>query len=123
MQITDNFNISEFMSKDGAKMPDNVLVNIKELAKNLQVIRNIVCAPISINSAYRSILHNKAVGGAKNSYHVKGMAADITIEGLTPKEVHSLLLDLIKEGKISEGGLGLYNSFTHYDIRKTKARW
>ena len=123
MQITDNFNTSEFECNDGSKMPDKVLVNIKELAKYLQVIRNIVCVPITINSAYRSILHNKAVGGAKNSYHVKGMAADITIEGLTPKKVHTLLLDLIKEGKISEGGLGLYNSFVHYDFRGTKARW
>ena len=123
MQITENFNISEFMSKDGAKMPHNVLVNIKELAKNLQVIRNIVCAPISINSAYRSILHNKAVGGAKNSYHVKGMAADVTIQGLTPKDVHTLLSELMEDGTISQGGLGKYDSFTHYDIRKTRARW
>ena len=123
MQITENFNSSEFECKDGSKMPDSVLVNVKELAKNLQVIRNVVCAPITINSAYRNAIYNKQIGGANKSLHLVGKASDITIQGLTPKEVHTLLLDLIKEGKISEGGLGLYNSFVHYDIRGTKARW
>tara|TARA_R110000803_G_scaffold7880_1_gene25355 strand:+ start:276 stop:647 length:372 start_codon:yes stop_codon:yes gene_type:complete len=123
MQITENFNSSEFECKDGSKMPDSVLNNIKELAKNLQVIRNVVCAPITINSAYRNAIYNKQIGGANKSLHLVGKASDITIQGLTPKEVHSLLLDLINDGKISEGGLGLYNSFVHYDIRGTKARW
>ena len=123
MQITENFNSSEFECKDGSKMPESVLNNIKELAKNLQIIRDFVCEPITINSAYRNAIYNKQIGGANKSFHLVGKASDITIQGLTPKEVHTLLLDLIKEGKISEGGIGLYNSFVHYDIRGTKARW
>ena len=125
MQITENFNSSEFECKDGSKMPESVLNNIKELAKNLQIIRDFVCAPITINSAYRNAIYNKQIGGANKSLHLVGKAADITIQGLTPKEVHTLLLDLINDGKISEGGLGLYETrgFVHYDIRGTKARW
>ena len=104
-------------------MPDSVLVNVKELAKNLQIIRDLVCVPITINSAYRNAIYNKQIGGANKSLHLVGKASDITIQGLTPKEVHTLLSDLMEEGTIAEGGLGSYNSFTHYDIRGTKARW
>ena len=123
MQLTENFNSSEFQCKDGSKMPENILKNIKELAKNLQIIRDFVCEPININSAYRNAIYNKQIGGANKSLHLVGKAADITIKGLTPKEVYNIIIILIKEGKISEGGIGLYNSFLHYDIRGTKSRW
>ena len=123
MKLTDNFNKIEFESKDGSEMPDWVLVNIKELAENLQVIRDIVCKPIHINSAYRSPEHNEKIGGVKNSFHKKGIAADITDKGKTPRQLAKLILDLIKQGDISQGGVGLYNGFVHYDIRGTTARW
>ena len=123
MKLTENFNKIEFESKDGSEMPDSVLVNVKELAKNLQIIRDLVCVPITINSAYRNAIYNKQIGGANKSLHLVGKASDITIKGMTPKEVHTLLSNLMEEGTIAEGGLGSYNSFTHYDIRGTKARW
>tara|TARA_R110000765_G_scaffold57194_1_gene112364 strand:+ start:5691 stop:6068 length:378 start_codon:yes stop_codon:yes gene_type:complete len=123
MKLTENFNREEFDCKDGSKMPDSVLVNVKELAKNLQIIRDLVCVPITINSAYRNAIYNKQIGGANKSLHLVGKASDITIKGMTPKEVHTLLSNLMEEGTIAEGGLGSYNSFTHYDIRGTKARW
>ena len=37
--------------------------------------------------------------------------------------VYDVVESLISEGLISEGGLGLYKTFIHYDIRGTKARW
>jgi hypothetical protein len=40
MKLTENFSKSEFDSKDGAAMPLEVLQNIKELANNLQVLRD-----------------------------------------------------------------------------------
>ena len=123
MKLTENFSREEFDCKDGSKMPDSVLVNVKELAKNLQIIRDLVCVPITINSAYRNAIYNKQIGGANKSLHLVGKASDITIKGMTPKEVHTLLSNLMEEGTIAEGGLGSYNSFTHYDIRGTKARW
>lgn len=123
--ITKNFSFSEFDSKDGAKMPVAVKQNIRKLAKNLQVIRDTVGKAVHINSAYRSPEHNKKIGGVPNSQHVLGNAADIRIDGMTPKEVGTLLEKLIKEKKISEGGIGVYptHGFTHYDIRFKKARW
>jgi uncharacterized protein YcbK (DUF882 family) len=51
------------------------------------------------------------------------MAADIKVKGLTPLEVYNAIEKLIADGKMKQGGLGLYRSWVHYDIRGVKARW
>lgn len=123
MKLTANFSLSEFNCKSGALMPANVLNNIKILAEQLQVLRNEINAPISINSGYRSPAHNAKVGGAKASQHLLGNAADIVVKGYTPKQVAEVIERLISEGKMLQGGLKAYNSFCHYDCRQIKARW
>lgn len=123
MKLTKNFRLSEFESKDGAEMPKEVLINIVKLACQLQILRNKLQRPIHINSGYRLPEHNKAVGGAENSQHVLGKAADIVVEGLKPIEVKIAIEALINQGDLLQGGLSDYSTFTHYDIRKTKARW
>ena len=45
------------------------------------------------------------------------------ILGMTPKEVALVIEGLIESGKMKEGGIGVYPTFTHYDIRNRKARW
>ena len=122
MKLTENFSKSEFDSKDGAAMPLEVLQNIKELANNLQVLRDHLGKSISINSGYRSPSHNKKIG-VKNSQHLLGTAADILVKGMQPSEVAKAIVQLIAEGKMKEGGLKAYATFTHYDIRGFKARW
>lgn len=122
-KLSKNFDWSEFQSKDGAPMPDFVKENIQKLVKNLEVIRAAAGAPMRINSGYRSPAHNASIGGAKNSFHMKGMAADFTIKGLTIPQSISLIEKLISQGKIMEGGLGTYKTFIHYDIQGKKRRW
>lgn len=122
-QITKNFNLDEFSSKDGGTMPKDVEKNIRELAKNLQVIRNYFNLPLSITSGYRSPAHNTKIGGAKNSQHMYGRAADFSIAGTSPIEVAKGIESLIAAGKIKQGGIGIYPTWVHYDIRGTKARW
>ena len=123
MKLTKNFSGDEFDSKDGSKMPPEVLDNIKELAETLQTIRKFIRKPITINSGYRSPEHNKAIGGAKNSQHVLGKAADIVVQDYTPEQVADFIEGLINYGVIKDGGLGRYKTFTHFDIRKNRARW
>jgi len=122
-KLTNNFSLQEFNSKCGRDMPNKVMINIIELAKNLQVLRDAVAKPITITSGYRSPEHNAKVKGAKNSQHIFGTAADIKVQGMTPKEVALVIETLIKEGKMKEGGIGVYNSWVHYDIRGVRARW
>jgi len=122
--MTKNFSIGEFNCKCGCEMPNDVLVNITKLANQLQFVRDNLARPITINSAYRCVKHNKSIGGSKNSQHILGKAADIVISGLDPiLETYDYLDDLMRTGEILQGGLGMYKTFTHIDIRKTKARW
>lgn len=122
-KITNNFSLEEFKCKDGSEIPNDVLPNIVQLAKNLQVLRDYLGKSITINSGYRSPKYNAKIGGVKNSQHVKGKASDIVVKGMTPKEVALVIEGLIEQGKMMQGGLGIYPNFTHYDIRGVKARW
>jgi len=123
MRLTKNFNLSEFDCKDGTEMPSELLTNVLELAENLQVLRDFVRVPIKINSSYRSLSHNANVGGSKSSQHLFAKAADIVIESKSPEQVANIIKALISEGKMKQGGISAYNTFTHYDIRGHKARW
>ena len=122
-KLTENFSLEEFKCKDGSDIPNDVLKNISELAKNLQVLRNEIKKSITINSGYRSPSYNKRIGGVKNSQHVLGKASDLSVSGMTPKELGNVIEKLITQGKMKQGGIGVYPTFTHYDIRGVKARW
>ena len=88
-----------------------------KLLELLESVRTHFGAPIKINSGYRSPEHNAKVGGAKGSYHVKGMAADIVVKGVPASKVYNYL------NATHNGGVGRYSRFTHVDVRDGKARW
>lgn len=125
MRLTKNFYKSEFESKDGSEMPENVFLNVQKLANQLQVLRDYLGLPISINSGYRSPSHNESIGGVSNSQHVLGKASDIVVKGLDTLEVYNKIEYLINKGDMLQGGLGLYNNFVHYDFgyKGKKRRW
>jgi uncharacterized protein YcbK (DUF882 family) len=123
MKLTKNFNKSEFECKCGCEMPEDVSLEITKLSSQLQYIRDFVRQPIKITSGYRCESHNKSIGGVSNSQHILGKAADIQVENMTQPEVFDTIHTLTEHGHILQGGIGKYNTFTHYDIRKIKARW
>ena len=123
MKVTRNFNSEEFECNCGCDMPYWVRLNIYDLADQLQILRDGLSAPIRITNAYRCESHNKSVGGSKNSQHLSGKAADIQVAGIDPRDLYNTIRTFIEEGIMTEGGLGLYKTFVHYDIRKQKARW
>ncbi|AFP33709.1 M15A domain-containing protein [Pectobacterium phage POP72] len=75
--------------------------------------------PTSITSGHRCYSHNSKVGGAKNSVHLTGRAADIKVSGVSPSEVHSYLIKKYPDTL----GIGKYANFTHVDTRDGKSRW
>lgn len=123
MQLTKNFFLSEFACRDGTQVPVKYLDNVKTLASNLQVLRDYIGEPLHVNSGYRTPEYNKKVGGKKNSQHLTASAADITCKTKTPKQLAAIIEKLIKEGKMKQGGIGVYPGFVHYDVRGTRARW
>jgi uncharacterized protein YcbK (DUF882 family) len=114
-KLSEHFDSEEFKCRDGSEHTMN-----PKLIKGLEQLRILAGKPIHINSGYRSLAYNKKIGGAKNSQHCKGNAADIVIEGYTPKQV-ALLAEKI--AVFAKGGIGTYPTFTHVDVRSGKARW
>ena len=89
-----------------------------ELVTVLQKIRTHFSKPVTITSAYRTPPHNSRDGGTTYSQHLYGKAADIKISGVTPKKVADYA-----ETLLDNGGIGIYNTFTHIDVRSVKSRW
>lgn len=124
MQLTEHFSLGEFACHDGTPVPEGLIPLVRTLAERLEVIREALGGkPMKILSGYRSPAWNKKVGGVKASYHVLGRAADITVEGVSPKIVADTIERLIRDGKLPPSGLGRYKGFTHYDTRARNARW
>jgi uncharacterized protein YcbK (DUF882 family) len=99
---------------------------LAKLCALLDIIREAAGSPVTISSGYRSPEYNRKIGGARNSQHVQGSAADIQCKGMTAAKLHALVLRLYQEGKLPGlGGLGQYPTFVHLDIRQGKrlARW
>ena len=122
--MTKNFSKEEFDCSDGSEMNIAIYHNMVKVANQLQILRNYIGKPITINSGYRSQEYNASIkGSSKKSQHVMGRAADIVVKGMTPVEVTEVIERLISNGDMLQGGLGLYKGFVHYDIRGTKVRW
>lgn len=124
VNITENFTWNEAKCHDGTKVPSELVSNAEELAKNLEIIRaEAGGVPLHVVSWYRTPEYNKKVKGASRSQHLKAKAADLVHRNMRPAQLYALIERLITERKIKQGGVGLYNSFVHYDIRGYKARW
>lgn len=115
VKLSKNFTVKEFACSDGT---DTVFISLA-LVNLLQKIRDHFGKAVIINSAYRTEAHNKAIGGATYSQHKYGLAADIHINGVMPKEIAAYVETLLP----SSGGIGIYKSFTHVDVRRVKSRW
>lgn len=109
-----HFKVKEFACRDGSQVVfiDDYLVFI------LDILRNQVGKPVIITSGYRTPTRNKAVGGAKYSYHMRGMAADIRVEGMTSKEIAKKLNKIIP----SDCGIIVYSTWVHIDTRNKAYR-
>ncbi len=114
-KLAANFRVREFACSDGS---DPIFVDT-ELVKILQKIRNHFGKSVTITSAYRTPGKNKAVGGTTYSQHLYGTAADIKVKGVTPKKVAAYVEKLMP----NKGGIGIYKTFTHVDVRAAKSRW
>jgi uncharacterized protein YcbK (DUF882 family) len=94
--------------------------NINKTLTFLQVLRYRWEEPLEVNSFFRCSVHNEKVGGAPNSYHVKGYAVDIDTSGWTiAKETRFIKL----AESVGFKGVGIYDSFIHLDLREGPLTW
>src|SRR5574344_1414281 len=100
MQLTEHFNLKEFTRSSTAKARGinntlnptaeadlSVIRNLKNLCVQvLEPLREHISRPLVISSGYRSPRLNAAVGGAANSQHLSGQAADLKIPSVRSEE-------------------------------------
>lgn len=113
--LSRSFRVREFACRDGC---DEVLID-GELVEVLQRIRDHFGVAVGVNSGYRTKSYNAKVGGVARSQHLLGTAADITLSGVSPLEVARYAEFLMPK----KGGIGVYSTFTHVDVRGGRARW
>lgn len=113
-KITNNFKVSEFKS-------DSKIVLIHHtLPIALQMIREKIGKAINITNAYRTEVHNKRVGGASNSFHLYGMAADIYVKGV---DVNTLARTIDNMFPTTYGVIAYpKKGIVHFDVRTKKYR-
>jgi uncharacterized protein YcbK (DUF882 family) len=119
--VTPHFSKHEFVCKDGSTHEIST-----RLLSMLEAIRVHFGYPVTIMSGYRSPAYNIKVGGAKESYHVSGRAADFKVIGpVTLDEVYAWcckVWPISGVGKYPRGKKGGWG-WVHIDDRSTTARW
>lgn len=116
---TEHFKLSEFNCHCGCG-ENRTTVDLLIL---LEVLRAEVKKPILIISGTRCKKHNSDVGGKEKSQHMEGTAADIKVIGIAPDLLAGVVERLHHNGAIRVGGIGIYATFLHVDVREGTARW
>lgn len=100
---------SEFRG-DRAVMLAATFEHVRELLGNL---------PIVILSGYRTKEYNATLeGAASKSQHIEGRALDLWHPTMTPRGVYVTILREARHGTLPLlGGIGLYPTFVHIDVR------
>lgn len=96
-------------------------VAVPEVIAAMEIIRALAGQPVRVHSWCRCKRHNAAVGGAKDSQHLEGIAVDWSVKGMSPEDMAGLAR---RVSVFRDGGIGVYSTFVHTDARKTgPARW
>jgi uncharacterized protein YcbK (DUF882 family) len=123
VKLTQIFSLDELACHDDTPVPAEwVESRAVPLAETAQAIRDYIGRPLSVISGYRTPAWIERVGGAKGSQHVQAKALDLRAGNMTAADLHAAVLELYEAGKLPRlGGLGLYRTFVHIDIRDRKA--
>jgi zinc D-Ala-D-Ala carboxypeptidase len=117
-RISQHFRSTEFDCR--CKRPECKLTLVSSvLLLGLEQLRGRAGA-LSVDSGFRCEAHNKEVGGVADSYHCRGLAADIRAGKLLPFSIASVAESILC---FEKGGIGIYRAFVHLDVRGYKARW
>jgi len=126
-KLSKHFNRSEFRCRGenccGGSSPiqERLIQALEEYRFLLNRENHELEVRIEVRSGFRCVMHNREVGGAKDSRHMSGEAADIVVCGMEQSKALEILRWV---GRFQEGGIGVYDSFVHVDVRRDgPARW
>lgn len=112
--LTLHFSRAEFACKCGCGFDTVDFALLTELER----LRRHINMPVTILSGCRCAQYNVLKGGARNSQHTFGRAADIRT-GLPTDTLYGHLVTY----NPNRYGIGKYSTWVHIDTRSYKARW
>jgi uncharacterized protein YcbK (DUF882 family) len=128
-RLSEHFVVEEFDCHDGTKVAKRDYNGLEYLCRVfLEPLRE-KYGRVHVNSGFRTASYNRQIGGATQSYHIYSIhdgndqAADITCANGDPRGWHATANAIRRRERNGKGGLGLYASFVHIDIRDTQANW
>lgn len=80
------------MTTEEDGLTSDIKENLITLCQKLDQVRDYFQLPINIHVMFRPIEYNKEIGGAKNSSHCLGKAADFDIQGMNCDDVRERIV-------------------------------
>lgn len=102
--------------------PKSIWKNVVPLIVALDAMREQLGYSVRITNCFRSALYNKCVGGASSSQHLEFKAADLVGQQENSAAWADAAKVVRKQGAFA-GGVGIYSSFVHVDVRGSEANW
>src|SRR4051812_34489316 len=128
-RLSKHFTVKDFACHDGTRVQPRDYNGLSYLCRvYLEPLRT-KYGTVHINSGYRTRAYNASIGGGPNNFHIytihhgKDQAAPGTRPGGRPPHWHRPPPPLRRRERNGKGGLGLYSTFVHVDIRDYPADW
>lgn len=126
MKLSKYFTYNELTFSETAKRlkytnapPPKELKSLTNTAQQLDKVRELLGCPVIVNSAYRSLAVNRAIGSSDNSQHIRGEAVDFRTTEHSPRKI----VELIKKSDIEFDQLILeYDSWVHISFSARNRR-
>lgn len=128
-RLSPHFVVEEFDCHDGTKVGVRDYKGLETLCKTYLEPLRAKFGTVTVLSGFRTAMYNRKIHGASKSFHIytihdgNDQAVDIKCARGTPKEWHSTLNWLRNHKMGGRGGLGLYSTFCHVDLRDYAANW
>lgn len=128
-RLSKHFVVEEFDCHDGTRVTSRDHNGLEYLCRQfLEPMRDKYGA-CTVHSGYRTVTYNHRVGGVSGSFHIYPMhdgndqAVDVSFRNGNPGQWHATANSIRHKKRSDNGGLGLYNTFIHIDLRDYTANW
>ena len=113
MNLSPHFTLAE-LDREGIATPAEIAALRALCVDLLEPVRALLGVPLRVNSGLRSVAHNAAIGGAPNSQHLHGEAADVGPVGLSAELAMERIAAEVHAGRLPADQAIVYASgFLH----------
>lgn len=126
-KLSEHFAVREFRSYDDVKgklYSSEVLIDEQLVTKLEELFKRLKCSKIIITSGYRTLEHEKTLGGSGKGQHVQGRAADIICYDICNKVIPAQIVCCVAQDVGFAGIANISANYraVHVDVR-TEGRY